>query len=98
MRIIALLCSCLLLATLFGAARPTASPQSLWSAVHVVAPLADAPCKNEASQGNCQFAVADQISLAGLMPPGTLPRFEVGPDAASSRSPPPRTPPPRLIF
>ncbi len=94
-----LLCSCLLLATLFGLAHPERlSHEGQADALHAVSQMPDSLCGEGSGHGTCQLVIADQPLLFNLMPVAGSSHFEIMPVAAHSRSFAPQTPPPRHIL
>ena len=97
--VMALLCSLLLLATLFGLAHSERSPHGLHAdALHTQPLIPDALCGEGSGHGTCQLVLADQPPLVSLMADAGSSQFEITPVMAPSRSFAPRTPPPRHIL
>jgi hypothetical protein len=96
--IMALLCSSLLLAILFGLAHPERTPHGLHAdALHAPPLIPDALCGEGSGHGTCQLVVPGEPLLFGLMPVAGLSQFEITPVMGFSRSLVPNTPPPRHV-
>lgn len=97
--IIALLCSFLLLAILFGLAHPEISPQGTHVDTLYAQPLIpDAVCGEGSGHGTCQLVISDRPLLFSLTSVVGSPHFTITPVAATSRSFGPVTPPPRRVI
>ncbi|MBA3909948.1 MAG: hypothetical protein C0524_08670, partial [Rhodobacter sp.] len=96
--IMTLLCSFLLLATLFGLAHPERSSQGAQAdALHAAPLIRDNLCEEGSGHGTCQLVAADQPLLFSPMAVVGSSYFEITPVAAPGRSFAPRTPPPRRV-
>ena len=96
--IMALLCSFLLLATVFGLAHSERSPHGLHAdALHAQPLIPDAFCGEGSGHGTCQLVVLGEPLLFGLMAVAASSRFEITPVMGSSSNLAPHTPPPRHI-
>lgn len=92
----ALLCSFLLLATLFGQAHSERSPHGAHAdALHAQPLLPDALCGEGSGHGTCQLVFPGEPVLVTLMSVAGSSHFEITPVMGSSRSLAPHTPPPR---
>ena len=94
----ALLCSFLLLATLFGLAHSERSLHGAHAdALHAQPLLPDALCGEGSGHGTCQLVFPCEPVLVTLMSVAGSSHFEITPVMGSSRSLAPHTPPPRYV-
>lgn len=96
--IMTLLCSFLMLATVFGLAHSERSPHGVHAdALHAQPLVPDALCGEGSGHGTCQLVVPSEPLLISLMAVAGSSHFEITPVMASSRSFAPHTPPPRHL-
>ena len=98
-KIMGLLCSFLLLATLLGLAHTDRSSHGTHAgALQTVPLMPEALCGDGSGHGTCQPVFADEApGLNVVMATGSS-HFEIAPVAAPSRTSAPDTPPPRRVF
>ncbi len=96
--VMALLCSLLLLATLFGLAHSERSPHGVHAdALHAQPLIPDALSREAPAHVPCQLVCAGEPVPVTLMAVAGSSHFEITPVMGSSRSLGPRTPPPRHL-
>lgn len=97
-KLLAILCSAVVLASLFGEARSGhALHESAFLQAHAVPMLQESSCGGGASHVACQVLLAGQVATPVLKLAFASSRFEIAPVRASSRISSPQPPPPRYV-